>query len=267
MASRASRLLQLLETLRGHRRPVSAAVLADALQVSPRTLYRDIATLREQGAQIEGEAWLGYLLRPGFTLPPLMFGEEEIEALVLGAQWVAQQADPELALAARHALDRIRATLPAHLRLAVDTSGLLVPPVAAAPPEPWLPALRRAIRNERKVQIDYRDAKGAVSQRTVWPFAMGFFQASRVLAAWCELRQEFRHFRADRVADLRDMGEAYPVRRHVLIQRWHAARTTSPQAATPLPPSAARRGTHPVAGPSPLHGSPGTEGPPSLPSC
>ena len=109
MASRASRLLQLLETLRGHRRPVSAAVLADALQVSPRTLYRDIATLREQGAQIEGEAGLGYLLRPGFTLPPLMFGEEEIEALVLGAQWVAQQADPELAMAARHALDRIRA--------------------------------------------------------------------------------------------------------------------------------------------------------------
>ena len=110
MASRAARLLQLLEALRGHRRPVSAAVLADTLQVSPRTLYRDIATLREQGAHIDGEAGVGYVLRPGFTLPPLMFGEEEIEALVLGASWVALQADPELALAARHARDRIRAT-------------------------------------------------------------------------------------------------------------------------------------------------------------
>lgn len=220
MASRAARLLQLLETLRGHHHPVSADTLAHQLAVSPRTLYRDIATLREQGAHIDGEAGVGYLLRPGFTLPPLMFGEEEIEALVLGAQWVAQQADPELALAARHALDRIRATVPTHLRLAVDTSGLLVPPVTAVPPEPWLPALRRAIRTEQKVLIGYRDANGAVSQRTVWPFAMGFFRESRVLVAWCELRQDFRHFRADRVADLSDTGERYPTRRHVLMQRW-----------------------------------------------
>lgn len=221
MASRAARLLQLLEALRGHRRPVSAAVLADTLQVSPRTLYRDIATLREQGAHIDGEAGVGYVLRPGFTLPPLMFGEEEIEALVLGASWVALQADPELAQAARQALQRISATLPPHLRLAVETSGMLVPRSAHhTAPEPWLAVLRSAIRAEEKLLMDYQDADGQATCRTVWPFAMAFFQTSRVLVAWCELRQDFRHFRADRVDCLRTTGERYPTHRHVLLQRW-----------------------------------------------
>ena len=221
MASRAARLLQLLEALRGHRRPVSAAVLADTLQVSPRTLYRDIATLREQGAHIDGEAGVGYVLRPGFTLPPLMFGEEEIEALVLGASWVALQADPELAQAARQALQRISATLPPHLRLAVETSGMLVPRSAHhTAPEPWLAVLRNAIRAEEKLLMDYQDADGQATCRTVWPFAMAFFQTSRVLVAWCELRQDFRHFRADRVDCLRTTGERYPTHRHVLLQRW-----------------------------------------------
>lgn len=219
--SRAARLLQLLEVLRGHRQPVSADTLAGSLQISRRTLYRDVATLREQGAQIDGEAGIGYQLRPGFTLPPLMFGEDEIEALVLGANWVMRQADPELAAAARSALHRIGATLPQRLRLAVETSGLLVPPSARATlPEPWLPALRRAIRAEEAVLLGYLDADGHATCRTVWPFAMGFFENSRVLAAWCELRQDFRHFRADRVAGLRATGARYPAHRHVLIQRW-----------------------------------------------
>ena len=223
MATRAVRLLKLLETLRGHRHPVSASTLAHQLTVSPRTLYRDVATLRGQGAQIDGEAGVGYVLRPGFTLPPLMFGEEEIEALVLGASWVAQQADPALADAARHALQRISATLPPRLRLAVETSGLLVPrSTHSTPPEPWLPALRGAIRAEEKVRMDYVDADGQTSCRTVWPFAMAFFQTSRVLVAWCELRQDFRHFRADRVAGLHTTGERYPSHRHVLLRRWRA---------------------------------------------
>ncbi|RID98736.1 helix-turn-helix transcriptional regulator [Simplicispira hankyongi] len=218
--SRAARLLQLLEALRGHRRPVSATTLAAELHVSPRTLYRDVATLREQGAQIDGAAGMGYVLQPGFTLPPLMFGEDEIEALVLGVRWVALQADPTLAQAARQALERIRATLPGPLRLAVDTSGLLVPPGRPVTPEPWLPTLRRAIRTEQSVHIAYRDAHETVSQRTVWPFAMAFFQESRMLAAWCELRQDFRHFRADRVVALTETGLRYPARRHTLMRRW-----------------------------------------------
>ncbi|MFT3665478.1 helix-turn-helix transcriptional regulator [Piscinibacter sp.] len=224
MKPRAARLLDLLDALRRQRRPVSGAALAQALGVSLRTLYRDIATLRQQGADIAGDPGVGYALRPGFLLPPLMFGADELEALVLGMRWVGTQADAELARAADAALARIGATLPAELRLAVETSGLFVPrPRDAAAPEPWLPALRHAIRDERALRLDYADAAGASSTRIVWPFAMAFFGPStRVFAAWCELRRDFRHFRADRVRTLEDTGQRYPVRRHALIRRWRA---------------------------------------------
>ena len=224
MSSRAARLLQLLEHLRTYRHPVAGDQLAQAQGVSLRTLYRDIATLREQGAQIEGDPGVGYVLRPGFTLPPLMFSDDELEALVLGARWVASHAaDPELARAARDAVQRIGAVLPPELRLAVETSGLFVPARAHAPsPAPWLPVLRRAIRDEHALLLHYRDEGGAVTQRRIWPFAMAFFDHARLIAAWCELRQDFRHFRADRVVDLADSGTRYPERRHALIRRWRA---------------------------------------------
>ena len=224
MSSRAARLLQLLEHLRTHRQPVPGATLAQHQGVSLRTLYRDIATLREQGARIEGEPGVGYVLRPGFTLPPLMFSDDELEALVLGARWVAgHAADPELARAARDAVQRIGAVLPPELRLAVETSGLFVPARAHAPsPAPWLPVLRRAIRDEHALLLHYRDEGGAVTQRRIWPFAMAFFDQARLIAAWCELRQDFRHFRADRVVDLAHSGTRYPERRHALIRRWRA---------------------------------------------
>ena len=224
MSSRAARLLQLLEHLRTYRHPVPGATLAQHQGVSLRTLYRDIATLREQGARIEGEPGVGYVLRPGFTLPPLMFSADELEALVLGARWVASHAaDPELARAARDAVQRIGAVLPPELRLAVETSGLFVPARAHAPsPAPWLPVLRRAIRDEHALLLHYRDEGGAVTQRRIWPFAMAFFDQARLIAAWCELRQDFRHFRADRVVDLADSGTRYPERRHALIRRWRA---------------------------------------------
>ena len=224
MPSRAARLLQLLERLRAHRQPVPGAALAAELGISLRTLYRDVSTLREQGARIDGDPCVGYLLRPGFTLPPLMFSADELEALVLGARWVASHAaDPELARAARDAVQRIGAVLPPELRLAVETSGLFVPARAHAPsPAPWLPVLRRAIRDEHALLLHYRDEGGAVTQRRIWPFAMAFFDHARLIAAWCELRQDFRHFRADRVVDLADSGTRYPERRHALIRRWRA---------------------------------------------
>ena len=220
--SRAARLLQLLERLRAHRRPVAGAALAAELGVSLRTLYRDIATLREQGACIEGDPGVGYLLRPGFTLPPLMFSEDELEALILGARWVASHAaDPELARAAHGVMNRIGNVLPPALRLAVETSGLFVPERCDAfPLVPWLPTLRRAIRCEHALLLDYRYAHDEPSQRRIWPFAMAFFDHARLIAAWCELRQDFRHFRADRVQALTDTGQRYPVRRHQLIERW-----------------------------------------------
>ena len=221
--SRAARLLSLLELLRTHRQPVTAQRLANATQVSVRTLYRDIDSLRAQGADIAGDAGVGYLLRPGFTLPPLMFSADELEALSLGARWVSLQGDAQLAQAAQAAMAKIASSLPAETRLALDTMGLLVPrPPSAVPDEPWQPALREAIRSQRKLRLDYCDVNGQVSQRVVWPVAMAFFHSSRVLTAWCELREDFRHFRADRVQALEPLHEAYPVMRHVLLAQWRA---------------------------------------------
>src|SRR4051794_1652291 len=175
--SRAQRLLDLIQILRRHRRPVSGAVLAEELGVSLRTLYRDIDTLKAEGAHIDGEAGVGYVLRPGFMLPPLMFSEEEIEALVLGSRWVHQRADRELANAAANVLAKIGAVLPKDLREALDDSGMLIAPgepIAAG--DAQLPKIRQAIRTERKIGISYRDKDGVPSKRTIWPFAVGFFE-------------------------------------------------------------------------------------------
>ncbi|HET7868048.1 MAG TPA: YafY family protein [Burkholderiaceae bacterium] len=219
--SRSERLLNLLQLLRRHRHPVSGTDMADELQVSLRTLYRDIATLRAQGASIDGAPGLGYVLRAGFVLPPLMFTAEEIEALVLGSRWVGGRGDSRLAAAARDALAKIAAVLPPELRHELDTTALLVAP--AEPPatgDAEVATLRRAIRQEHKLVITYRDADGADTSRTIWPFALGYFDRCRVLVAWCELRQAVRHFRTDRIVAVAADGTRYPRRRHALEQEW-----------------------------------------------
>ncbi|MDV3457595.1 YafY family protein [Sphingomonas sp. HF-S4] len=223
--SRAQRLLDLIQVLRRHRRAVAGAVLAEELGVSLRTLYRDIETLKAQGAHIEGEAGVGYVLRPGFMLPPLMFSEEEIEALVLGSRWVSERADGALGKAARNVLAKIGAVLPDDLKRDIDTSGLLIgpgEPIAAGDAE--IAAIRQAIRSERKIRIDYADGQGSVSARVVWPIAMAFYDRVRVIVAWCELRGDYRHFRIDRIAALDASEERYPRRRAVMLKQWHAIR-------------------------------------------
>lgn len=223
--SRSERLFDLLHVLRRHRQPVSGRVLADEIGVSLRTLYRDIATLQAQGATIEGEAGVGYVLRPGFLLPPLMFPPEEIEALVLGSRWVAGRADGPLAEAALSALARIGAVLPAELRAEMEASALFVAPGAAIPADSIDSALlRKAIRTERKLSLAYLDAAGTASERIVWPFALAFFDQVRLLIGWCELRGAFRSFRTDRItrADIREAR--YPVRRAELIRQWKLAK-------------------------------------------
>jgi predicted DNA-binding transcriptional regulator YafY len=222
--SRSERLLELLQVLRRHRRPVSGRTLAAEVGVSLRTLYRDIASLQVQGADIEGEPGLGYVLKPGFMLPPLMFSEEEIEALVLGSRWVAERGDDPLAAAARNALAKIAAVLPDDLREGFEASTLLV-----GPGEPILVGavdlaiVRRAIRAERKLAITYRDGGGADTHRTIWPFALGFFDRVRVVVAWCELREGFRHFRTDRITGLEATDLRYPRRRQALLKAWRQA--------------------------------------------
>jgi predicted DNA-binding transcriptional regulator YafY len=210
--------------LRGYRRPVSGAVLAEALGTSLRTLYRDIETLKAQGAHIDGEPGLGYVLRPGFMLPPLMFSEEEIEAIVLGSRWVAERTDAALSRAARSALAKISAVLPSDLKAGLDTSGLLIGPghtVATGDAE--LPLIRSAIRSEHKLRISYLDGGGRPSKRVVWPFALGFFDRVRIVVAWCELRDGFRHFRTDRIAGVQALDKRYPRRRQVLLKEWRAS--------------------------------------------
>lgn len=219
--SRAQRLLALMQCLRLHRHPVPGAQLAAELSISLRTLYRDIATLQAQGAQIEGEAGVGYVLRPGFTLPPLMFTEDEIEALALGTRWVADRADKPLAWAASHALSKIAAVLPKDLRHELDVTTLLVgpgEPLSAG--EQNLTTVRQAMRAERKLQIDYCDLQEQTSTRVIWPFALGFFEKVRVVVAWCEVRRDFRHFRADRITSLTVLESRFPQRRAALLQAW-----------------------------------------------
>ncbi len=224
--SRAERLIVLIEALRRRRRPVSGKVLAEETGVSLRTLYRDIASLQAPppeglGVNVEGAPGVGYVLRPGFLMPPLVFPPEEIEALVLGSRWVAGRADPRLAAAARAAIARIGAVLPPGLREALEGSGLLVAPGSPLPPESVDSArLREAIRDERRLALSYRDAAGAATERVVWPFALAFFEGSRLLLAWCELRGDFRSFRTDRIVAANALEGRYPRRRRVLLREW-----------------------------------------------
>jgi predicted DNA-binding transcriptional regulator YafY len=219
--SRAQRLLDLIQILRRHRRPIAGAELAREQGVSLRTLYRDIAALQAQGADIAGEAGLGYILRPGFTLPPLMFKVEELEALALGSRWVAARTDSPLAASARDALAKIAAVLPLELSDLLDSSALIIGPgerIALGDSE--LPRIRHAIRAERKLNIAYTDGVGAATQRAIWPFALAFFDRARVVVAWCETRQAFRHFRTDRISAIEATAERYPRRRQILIKEW-----------------------------------------------
>lgn len=216
--SRSARLLDLIQALRRRRRPVPAAQLADELGVSLRTIYRDVDTLVAQGAPIQGEAGLGYVLKPGFFLPPLTFNADEVDALILGLRLAAQRGDPSLERAASDALAKIAAVLRPELEDAAAWSGLLAGPGPA--PAPHLAAIRRAIQAEEKLRLRYADKKGAETERTVWPVALGFFEAAEVLAAWCETRQGFRHFRLDRIAAAEPSDQCLPKRRRILLAEW-----------------------------------------------
>jgi predicted DNA-binding transcriptional regulator YafY len=217
--NRTERLFALMDALRRHRRPVTAARLADELDVSLRTIYRDVKVLVGLGAPIDGEAGLGYLLRPGFFLPPLMFSEDELEALVLGAKWVARQGDAALTQAASNALAKIAAASPKDLRDAMANTGLWVAPMAR-PAGADVKLVREAIRREHKLRIAYVAESGASTERAIWPIAMAFFERRQTVAAWCELRGAFRHFRTDRITAMTPTGERYPTRRTELVKAW-----------------------------------------------
>lgn len=219
--SRAQRLLDLLQLFRNHRFPITAEHLASELRISTRTIYRDIATLQQQGADIVGEPGLGYVLKPGFTLPPLMFNTEEIAALVLGSRWVARRTDSELAAAAHSALSKIAEVLPPVLRSQLELSPLMVGPAEADLAIGIdVGALRQAISQQNIIEIDYLDLQDVRSRRRVWPIAIGFFESVQVLVAWCEIRNDYRHFRLDRFTSLQVTALRYQRPRAQLMKAW-----------------------------------------------
>lgn len=218
---RADRLFQLIQILRRTSLPVTAAELAEELEVSKRSVYRDIADLIGQRVPIHGEAGFGYVLESGFDMPPLMLTADEVEAAVLGAQWVADKGDPVLAAAARDLIAKISAALPEQLR------DLVANPVLAA-----APALERAkdridvakarlwIRDGKKIRILYRTGEGEPSERVVWPAMLGYTEHVRLLAAWCELRQDYRLFRLDRIVNADFLDERHGRRPGELRSAW-----------------------------------------------
>src|SRR5262245_59099042 len=218
---RADRLFQIIQILRRSTRPVTATALAEELEVSKRTVYRDVADLIGQRVPIDGEAGLGYLLASDYDMPPLMLTPDEIEAVMLGAQWVASHSDKALSNAALDVIAQIAAVVPERLRPIVLEPSVGVKPWVAEPEESIDPAmLRLAIRNGRKLRLRYRSEAGEETERTVWPVILGYAETTRLLVAWCELRQGFRHFRTDRIVDFEVLDEANGLPRGELRRRW-----------------------------------------------
>lgn len=221
--ARADRLFRLLQALRRLPAPVTADRLAEETEVSPRTLYRDIAALRAGGALIDGAAGVGYTLTEDPALPPQMFTRIEVEALVLGLSEVGQAGDPALARAAVDALAKITATLPERVQRQAAHATALVHRYHPRPEAPaHVVALREAAWEERAVDIDYRDADGAPSGRRIWPLAIVYLDHALMCLAWCCLRQDFRQFRLDRIEGAAATDESFRPRRVALLRDYVA---------------------------------------------
>lgn len=219
--SRISRLFEMLGMLRARRRPVTALELAEELGVSERSVYRDVETLRLLGAPLDGQAGVGFVLRDGFFLPNFAFSPEELDALVLGLGWVWERADHSLAQSSESALAKIISSRADRSSSAADAPALLAAASISERSDPeQVASLRAAIRLLRKVSISYEDGAGSVTERVLWPIIIVYFDDVRVLAAWCERRSAFRHFRVDSVRMATVLDERYPERRSSLMRRW-----------------------------------------------
>ena len=218
--SRSIRLLNLLQLLREYRYPVTAQVLAERLQISQRSVYRDIETLREQGAEIEAAGGLGFQLMEDFLLPPITMNETEIEAIVLALNWLNYIPDQALKSASTSVLAKLNAVLPEHRQQLLQQTTLRAINVWLPVNEALVEQVRLAIRQQVKILVDYADEQQRVSSRVLWPFALGYFNDRIVLAAWCELRNGFRHFRIDRIQQLNLSQELYPQFKQQLFQQW-----------------------------------------------
>jgi predicted DNA-binding transcriptional regulator YafY len=207
---RADRLFDIIQALRSAKRPLTAATLAERLEVTRRTIYRDIATLQARRIPIEGEAGIGYVLRRGYDLPPLMLTAVEAEAVAVGVRLVRRVRDAALLAAAESVLSKLSSVVPAPLRQSLNEPHIWVSDGSTKPPtDVDLAEVRSAIRAARKLSISYLDEQGRASRRTVRPLAMVYYVDATLIAAWCELRGDYRHFRVDRVRSCVALAEDF----------------------------------------------------------
>lgn len=219
---KAERLFEIVQLLRLARGPISAQQIANELESSKRSVYRDIAALMAQGVPIRGEAGVGYVLEKGFDMPPLMLTSDELDAAVLGAHWVASRGEPDLAKAALNLLAKIEVVVPERLRAHVLEPATSVAPIPSSPEAVNSSLLRNAIRVHRKMTLEYRGNSGEITQRVIWPILLGYRDAGRILAAWCELRGGFRYFRTDRMISADILEQRIPEGAPALQARWRA---------------------------------------------
>jgi predicted DNA-binding transcriptional regulator YafY len=222
---RADRLFDILRILRAAAQPVTAAAIAGELEVTVRTVYRDIATLQARRIPIEGATGIGYVLRRGFDLPPLMFTEDEAEAIAVGVRLLARTGDPGLQKAAERVLSKVTLVVPDPLREYLNTAPVYVSKSGA--PVPALrdlpETIRHAIRDSRKMRIAYQDGDGRRTSRLIQPFAVAYYTEATLICAWCELRGDVRHFRTDRVVAAEVLDEGFAIPRAVVAE-WLAER-------------------------------------------
>lgn len=228
---RADRLFDIIEALRAAKRPLTAAALANRLEVTARTVYRDIAALQASRVPIEGAAGVGYVMRSGFDLPPIMFTVDEIDAIAVGIRLLRRIRDRKLQEAAEAVLAKISTVVPDALRAGVASPAVFVSDGSAAQPEGIdLADARRAIRESRKMRISYRDGEGHLTRRTIWPIALAYYVDVTVLGAWCELRKDFRHFRVERVRKSSILDDHFSTEGGRLRARWLALQQLGPSA-------------------------------------
>ncbi len=231
--SRTNRLLSLMQIFHENRYPVNAEILAKKLDVSIRTIYRDIETLRQQGVNIAGEAGIGYVLKDSFLLPPMMFTAQEIEALILGSYWVNTFADEALATSAKDAIAKIKNVIPKAYQCHIEENTLFVPN-SSTPTElqsknqQFATHLRTAIRLQHECKIAYCDEKNETTERLIYPFGIAFFGHKQVVMAWCCLRDSFRHFRMDRIMAVTILDKCYSPNKSELLKKWYQTLNIKP---------------------------------------
>src|SRR6266481_1769953 len=228
---RADRLFDIIQILRTASHPVTAAALAEKLEVTVRTIYRDIAALQGSRVPIEGAPGLGYMLRRGFDLPPLMFTIEETDAIAIGVRLLRRLRDPKLEAAAESVLAKLSAVVPQELQPQLVGAPLYVSEGSApAVTGIDLSQLRNAIRETRKLAITYVDEEGRHTRRTIWPIAMAYYVDVTLIGAWCELRNDFRHFRVDRILASDVLDERFSADSGRLTAEWLTLRKDRPNA-------------------------------------